>query len=123
MTIKSHGTALVLAKNSREGSNRNVFYNLAIMIDSEAGNISCTQDAYDRAEVGKENEVVFAYNEQYKSFRIIDIIPPLPGSDAAQETKDDVKSDAAQEVKDDVKPDAVQETKANESPAVKTGKR
>ncbi len=120
MNIKTHGRVMVLAKNWREGSNRNIFYNLAIMNDGEAGNISCTSDAYDKAEVGKENDVVFAYNEQYKSFRIVDVIPPLPepepvsGTDTVQETKEDVKPDAAQETKADTKPDTVQ---------VKTAKR
>ena len=46
MNIKSVGNVMVLAKNERQGNNRQMYYNLAIMSDGEAGNISCTPEAY-----------------------------------------------------------------------------
>lgn len=99
MTIQSNGKILVLARNeriSRDGKSK--FYNLAIMINGEAGNIGCTEDAYNKAVTGKENGVVYAFNEQYKSFRIIDIVPESSVPDYATagtntDTKADVKAE------------------------------
>ena len=72
MTIQSTGKIKVLAKNVRDGRERNSkFYNLAIMVEGEAGNMSCNEEAYESAAVDEINEVVYAYNDQYKSFRII----------------------------------------------------
>lgn len=72
MTIQSTGKIKVLAKNVRDGRERNSkFYNLAIMVEGEAGNISCSEEAFEGAAVDEINDVVYAYNEQYKSFRII----------------------------------------------------
>lgn len=75
MTVQSNGKVMVLAKNVREGSNRQMYYNLAILVDGQAGNISCTEEAYNNAVTGMENGVVYAYNDQYKSFRIVEIVP------------------------------------------------
>lgn len=72
MTIQSTGKIKVLAKNVRDGRERNSkFYNLAIMVEGEAGNMSCSEEAYEGAAVDEINDVVYAYNDQYKSFRII----------------------------------------------------
>ena len=77
MNIQSTGLVTVLAKNKREGRDRDgraaMYYNLAIFAGEEAGNISCTEDAYNNAVVGAQNNVVYAYNETYKSFRILDV--------------------------------------------------
>lgn len=75
MTITSASKIEVLAKNFREGDNRQKFYNLAIMVNGEAGNISCSEEVYDRVKLRAENELVFAYNDRYKSFRAIDVVP------------------------------------------------
>ena len=100
MNIKSNGKVLVLAKNSREsgdGRNRQTYYNLAILIDGEAGNISCSEDAYNKAVLNTLNGVVYAYNDQYKSFRIVDIVPESSILDHTQQTissdKPDPKAD------------------------------
>lgn len=72
MTIQSTGKIKVLAKNVRDGRERNSkFYNLAIMVEGEAGNMSCSEEAYNDAAVDEINDVVYSYNDQYKSFRII----------------------------------------------------
>lgn len=109
MNIQSKGTVLVLAKNVREGSNRQFYYNLAIMSDGQAGNISCTPEAYDKAVVYTENEVIFAFNEQYKSFRIIDVIPapyePDVNADNTSDAKPDTNTDNAPDAKPDTKTD------------------
>lgn len=100
MNIQSKGTVMVLAKNVREGSNRQLYYNLAILTDGQAGNISCTEEAYDKAVINAQNEAVFAFNDQYKSFRVMDIIPApyVPeasdnGTDNSTGTKPDDKAD------------------------------
>ena len=72
MTIQSTGKIKILAKNVRDGRERNSkYYNLAIIVEGEAGNISCNEEAYEGAVENEINDVVYAYNEQYKSFRII----------------------------------------------------
>lgn len=94
MNIQSTGLVRVLAKNKREGRDRDgrpaMYYNLAIFVEGEAGNISCTEEAYNNAVPEALNNVVYAYNETYKSFRIIDVTgaqggpvpePPMPEPD------------------------------------------
>lgn len=77
MNIKMKATVLVLAKNERLGSNgRDKYCNIAVLSEKEAGNVSCTYDVYEKVEIGAENEILFAYNEQYKSLRAVDVIPP-----------------------------------------------
>lgn len=71
MNIQSNGVVTVLAKNERTGSNNQTYYNLAVLIGGEAGNLSCTEEAYNDAVPNEENDVVYAYNDQYKSMRII----------------------------------------------------
>ncbi len=108
MNIQSKGTVMVLAKNVREGSNRQFYYNLAILTEGQAGNISCTPEAYDKAVIAAENEVIFAFNDQYKSFRVVDVIPApyvpeIP--DDMPDTKPDDKTDNAPDTKPDNKTD------------------
>lgn len=109
MNIQSKGIVLVLAKNVREGSNRQFYYNLAIMTDGQAGNISCTPEAYDKAVVYAENEVIFAFNDQYKSFRVVDVIPapyvPDVNADNTPDAKPDTNADNAPDAKPDTKTD------------------
>lgn len=94
MNIQSVGTVTVLAKNAREGSNRQFYYNLAILTDGQAGNISCTPEAYDRAVINAENDVIFAFNDQYKSFRVVDVIPAPYVPDTNVDNTSDAKPDA-----------------------------
>lgn len=75
MKIRSNGKLKVLAKNSREGQNRQTYFNLAILIDGEAGNMSCTEEAFDSAKLDAVNDVTFEYNSEFKSLRIIDAYP------------------------------------------------
>lgn len=96
MTIQSNGKVLVLARNERSSNDgKSKFYNLAIMINGEAGNISCTENAYNKAVTGKENGVIYSFNEQYKSFRIVDVVPEssVPGY-AGTGTNADSKTDS-----------------------------
>lgn len=112
MNIQSQGKVMVLAKNVREGEKRQLYYNLAILTDGQAGNISCTEEAYDKAVINAQNDVVFAYNDQYKSLRIVNIIPApyVPeasdnGTGPAPDTKPDDKADNKSD-KPGNKPDA-----------------
>ena len=75
MTITSTSKIEVLARTSRTGSNNQTYYDLAIMCNNEAGNIGCTQEVYDRVKLRAENELVFVYNDRFKSFRAIDVVP------------------------------------------------
>ena len=122
MNIKSVGNVMVLAKNERQGNNRQMYYNLAIMSDGEAGNISCTPEAYDKVEIYKSNDVVFAYNEQYKSFRIVDVIPPAyePEISSGSEKADlkpaqDTKPGSSSSVKQEPHPEVKQAVRADKT--------
>lgn len=75
MRIRTQCTMTVLAKNSREGSDRNTYYDLAVFAGNEAGNINCSEDAYNNSKVGEDNELFCEFNSQYKSFRIYDAVP------------------------------------------------
>lgn len=122
MNIKSTAKLLVLAKNEREGNNRQMYYNLAVMSEGEAGNISCTQDAYDKAELNTMNDVVFAYNEQYKSFRIIDIISPVYIPNGGTDTENSTPN-AAQDTKQFSEPGTKPESDVKSvNPDTKQGK-
>ncbi|MCM1234554.1 MAG: hypothetical protein NC489_31010 [Ruminococcus flavefaciens] len=105
MNIKSNGKILVLAKNAidrGEGRDRTTYYNFAILIDGEAGNISCTEEAYDKAVINTLNGVVYAYNDKYKTFRIVDIVPESSVLDHAnQNASSDAKPDAKPDPKAD----------------------
>ena len=90
MNIQSTGLAMVLAKNKREGRDRDgrpaMYYNLAIFVEGEAGNINCTEEAYNNSVVNALNNVVYAYNENYKSFRIVDVTGAQGGPIPAPQT-------------------------------------
>lgn len=110
MNIQSKGIVMVLAKNVREGSNRQFYYNLAILTEGQAGNISCTPEAYDKAVIAAENEVIFTFNDQYKSFRVVDVIP-APYVPEISDDKTDTPPDAKPDNKAD-KPGSKPDNKA-----------
>jgi hypothetical protein len=83
MNIVSTAKVRVLAKNTRTGSNGQTYYNLAVLLNGEAGNLSCTKEAFDTAVENEDNTVVFAYNEQYKSMRITGTSPAYPAAKPA----------------------------------------
>lgn len=102
MNIKSNGKVLVLAKNSRESSDgKQKYYNLAILIDGEAGNISCSEDAYNKAVLNTLNGVIYVYNEKYQTFRIVDIVPESSILDYTQQNASSDKPDAKPDPKAD----------------------
>ncbi len=71
MTITANAKVLVISKNktpSRDG--KTTYYNLAVMQNGQAGNISCTEEVYDRVAEMKETEINLTYNDEYKSLRI-----------------------------------------------------
>lgn len=43
--------------------------------DGEAGTMACTEDVLDKVERLKDFTVVAEFNDQYKSFRVIDLLP------------------------------------------------
>lgn len=78
MRINTVVKALVMAKNeqtSQDGKNK--YYNLACLVGTEAGNLKCTEEAYNRAVVGEMADFSAEYNDQYNSFRITSYIAPV----------------------------------------------
>ncbi len=86
MTITANAKVLVISKNetpSRDG--KDTYYNLAIMQNGQAGNVSCTDEVYELAVEMKETEVNLTYNDEYKRIRITGIGMITPhGSDRAE---------------------------------------
>ncbi len=85
MTITANAKVLVISKNetpSRDG--KTTYYNLAVMQNGQAGNISCTEEVYDRAVEMKETEINLTYNDEYKSLRIIGVGMATPYGDKAE---------------------------------------
>lgn len=131
MRIQSVGKVLVLAKNERDGQNRQKYFNLAVLIGGEAGNLSCTEEAYETAVEHLENEVTYEYNDQYKSFRIISAQPEkppyagnmygTPQDSPASAPEPDAKADNEQpDAKPDNKPDSKQpDAKTDSKPETK----
>lgn len=88
MVITSNANVLVISRNetpSRDG--KSTYYNLAVMQNGQAGNISCTEEVYDRAVEMKETEVSLTYNDEYKSLRIVGIGMAAPYSGGKAEQK------------------------------------
>lgn len=84
MRINTTSKVLVIAKNERQGSNSK-YYDVAVLVDGQAGNFSCSEDAYEMITVNAMNEVIWQYNTEYKSFRIVGIVPSdNTGSDKTQ---------------------------------------
>ncbi len=80
MTLTFNAKMLVISKNenqSRDG--KSMYYNLAVVQDGQAGNISCTKEVYESIlELMKEAELLLTYNDEYKSLRITGISMSLP---------------------------------------------
>ncbi len=75
MTLTANAKMMVISKNERESRDgKTKYYNLAVVQDGQAGNISCTGEVYDLAnELMKEADLLLTYNDEYKSLRITGI--------------------------------------------------
>lgn len=71
---------VVISKNEKESRDgQTKYYNLAVVQDGQAGNISCTKEVYESVtELMKEEELQLTYNDEYKSLRITGISLSLP---------------------------------------------
>ncbi len=80
MTLTATAKMMVISKNERESRDgKTKYYNLAVVQDGQAGNISCTEEVYDLInELMKEVELQLTYNDEYKSLRITGISMALP---------------------------------------------
>ena len=75
MNIKGTSNMKVIAKtttSSKDG--KNTYFKLGIMVGSECGMISCSEDIYKQVEEGKSYTFETAYNDQYKSFRLSELL-------------------------------------------------
>lgn len=78
MKVTSIVKAQVLAKNTTKSQDgKTDYYNLAVLIGGDAGNLKCTQDVYGRAVVGEVAEFGAVYNDQYNTFRLEQYIAPI----------------------------------------------
>lgn len=77
MTLTVNAKMLVISKNENESRDgKSMYYNLAVVQDGQAGNISCTKEVYDLIiELMKEVELQLTYNDEYKSLRITGLKP------------------------------------------------
>ncbi|MDD6811687.1 MAG: hypothetical protein PUD93_07480 [Lachnospiraceae bacterium] len=75
MKIQSNAKLNIIAKNERQATDGKSYYNVAVLLEGQAGNLSCTEDVYNDAVVGVENDVILEYNSEYKSLRLIAVHP------------------------------------------------
>ena len=67
---------LVVGKKTTQSKDgNNIYYKLSIVIDEEAGMVSCSQEVYDFVESMKQYNMYFSYNETYKSLSLKRIVP------------------------------------------------
>lgn len=74
MNIKLKANFLVMGKNetpSKDG--KAIYYNLAVMQDGQAGNISCPKEVYDMVQPMFSYDCELAYSEQYSSLRLVGV--------------------------------------------------
>lgn len=57
-------------KETKSGDGKSTYYKLSIVIDGEAGMVSCSEEVYQDAQVMKEFNMFFTYNETYKSLSL-----------------------------------------------------
>lgn len=57
---------------SKDG--RTTYYRLTLMQDPEAGKLSCSEEIYDMVQKGSTYTFKAQFNDEYKSFRLIDIV-------------------------------------------------
>ncbi|TCL59972.1 hypothetical protein EDD76_103163 [Kineothrix alysoides] len=74
MKLSLNCGVMILAKNSRVGTNGNTYYNLAILQDSEAGTISCSKEVFESVDPMKPYGLQFSYNDQYKSLSVSGVL-------------------------------------------------
>lgn len=78
MKILTTGKMQVLAKStSKSQDGTKDYYKLAVLQETECGNLSCNAEVYGRVEAGNTYNVEFAYNDQYKSMSIVGVSAPL----------------------------------------------
>lgn len=114
MKIQSQGTALVLAKTSRDGFSNNkptTYYNLAILLNNnEAGNISCSEEAYQEAVPNKTYILYYEFNSEYKTLRVVGVMPCdsvlASSTDAGAGTAEALNPEANLKAETEVKPEA-----------------
>ena len=66
---------LVVGKKTTQSKDGNTYYKLSIVIDDEAGMVSCSQEVYDLVTPMKQYNMYFSYNETYKSLSLKRIVP------------------------------------------------
>ena len=67
---------LVVGKKTTESRDgKNTYYKLSIVIDDEAGMVSCNEETYDAVTPMKQYNMFFTYNETYKSLSLKRIVP------------------------------------------------
>ena len=62
-------------KETKSGDGKSTYYKLSIVIDGEAGMVSCSEGVYQDAELMKEFNMFFVYNETYKSLSLKRVVP------------------------------------------------
>ena len=89
MNIKFGATKgmVVGKKDTKSADGKSTYYKLSIVIDGEAGMISCTEDVFTNADNMKEYNMFFVYNESYKSLSLKKIVPVDIGKVNAEPTR------------------------------------
>lgn len=65
----------VAGKSSNVGKDGNTYYNLALVSDGQAGNVSCPKSVFEAVPVMQEVTFSAVYDLRWNSFRIISVVP------------------------------------------------
>lgn len=71
----------VIGKGTEESKDgKTTYYRLLIMQGMEAGKLGCPEGVYNDVKEGDERTFKVQYNDEYKSFRIVDVLPDILGT-------------------------------------------
>lgn len=70
MRIRFTFKALVAGRSANTGKDGKMYYNLALVVDGQAGNVSCPKEVYDAVVLMKENMFRANYSFQWNRLTI-----------------------------------------------------
>lgn len=89
MKIQNMTVVDVLSKVEKPGVKdpNKTYYYVVVAQDEDAGRLSCPKEVYDAVKPDDRVTLITEYNEQYSSFRVIDIVKPNNGASAPADAK------------------------------------
>lgn len=75
MKIQSTAKLQIIAKGepTKSQDGKTLYYKVTVLQGAEAGQLSVSEELYNLLEIGKTMSLVVEYNDQYKSFKVVNI--------------------------------------------------